>query len=138
MEANAFPARLSLRQSIVMIVAGLVLWYSAALLLQALSGAGLLGGSTGAIVFALTVPGTLPFVLALRVLAGLSSEQIVPGYTLATGAALVCDGIAVTWHPALYGVGSAAVRLSAGAVLFGGGVGLLLAFGVAAWMRRRG
>ncbi|MDF8332346.1 hypothetical protein [Novosphingobium cyanobacteriorum] len=138
MEDNAFPARLSLRQSIVMIVAALALWYSGALLVQALSSAGMLGGSAGVIAFVLTVPGTLPFVLALRTLAGLSSEQVVPGCALTIGTVIVCDGMAVTWHPAFYGVGDTAVRLSAGAVLFGGGVALLLAFGVAAWMRRRG
>ena len=128
---------LTRRQTTVMIIAGVVLWYAAAALLRALSDAQLLGGTSGAIVFAVVVPGTLPFVLLLRTLGRLSSEQMVPGYTLATTAALLCDGIAVTWHPSLYGADETAARLSAGGVIFGGAVGLVLAFLVAARMRQR-
>ncbi|NML93122.1 hypothetical protein [Novosphingobium olei] len=134
--APAGSAALNAQQSGVMIVAGIVLWYAAAVLLRALSDAQLLGGSTGALVFAATVPGTLPFVLLLRRLGGLGADQVVPGYTLATTAALLCDGVAMTWYPALYGADDTAARLAAGGVIFGGAVGLALAFFVAAQMRR--
>ncbi|WP_225205805.1 hypothetical protein [Novosphingobium huizhouense] len=137
MSAAPSASVLSGRQTAAMIVAGIVLWYAAALLLRALSDAHLLGGTTGALVFAAVVPGTLPFVLLLQKLGGLSAEQMVPGYTLATTAALLCDGVAMTWHPGLYGADDTAARLAAGGVIFGGAVGLALAFLVAARMRAR-
>lgn len=136
MSAKASTAALSRTQAATMILAGIVLWYAAGLLLHALNAAQLLGGATGAWVFAAIVPGTLPFVLLLRRLGRLAADQMVTGYTLATTTALLLDGIAMTWHPALYGTSDLAARLAGGGVLFGAGVGLALAFAVAARMRR--
>ena len=137
MTQPASSSALTARQSATMTLAGIVLWYAAALLLRGLSDAHLLGGASGALVFALIVPGTLPFVLLLQRLGRLSAEQMVPGYALATTAALLCDGVAMTWHPTLYGADDLAARLAAGAVIFGGAVGLALAFAVAVRMRAR-
>lgn len=141
MNANATSRRhsawLSGLQSAIMLMAGIALWFAAARLLHALNAAGILGGGSGIAVFAAVVPGTAPFVLLLQRLGRLGIDQIVPGYALATLAALACDGVAVTWHPALYGETEAAVRLAAGAVLFGAAVGLALAFALAALLRTR-
>jgi hypothetical protein len=127
----ASPSHLTARQSTILIAAGIILWFAAALLLQALNTANLLGGTGSMIVYALVIPGTLPFVLLLARIAGLSAPQIVPGYALATLAALFCDGTAVAFWPALYGANDLQVRLAAGAVIWGAAVGLALAFGLA-------
>lgn len=126
-----FAKPLSTNQVSILIGAGIVLWFAAALLLQALNAAALLGGVATLVVYALVIPGTLPFVLLLSRLARLAPPQIVPGYTLATLAALLCDGMAVAFWPALYGANDLQVRLAAGAVIWGAAVGLALAFAVA-------
>ncbi|WP_226017965.1 hypothetical protein [Novosphingobium sp. FKTRR1] len=130
--------RLSGQQCLILSVAGIVVWFAAALLLGTLNAHGLLGGTASVIGYALTVPGTLPFVLALERLARLAPAQIVPGYTLATVVAMFCDGSAVAFWPTLYGTDDLQVRLAAGAVLWGAAVGIALAFGVASMRARRG
>lgn len=134
---HASAHALSLRQIVILTLAGLVVWFAAALLLQALNAHDLLGGSASAVGYALTIPGTLPFVIALERLARLNPAQIVPGYTLATLVAMFCDGAAVAFWPALYGTTDLAVRLAAGAVLWGAAVGLALAFMLALWRQRQ-
>jgi hypothetical protein len=122
--------RLSTRQAALMVICGVVLWLAAALLLRWLAAAGALDGPLRMFVYLVTIPGTVPFVLALRRIGKLTADQLVPAYSLATAAALLCDGIAVAWFPALYGTSADHVRLAAAAVLWGAGVGIFLAFAV--------
>ena len=127
--------RLTARQAALMMICGVVFWLAAALLLRWLAAAGALDGPMRIFVYLITIPGTMPFVLALRRIGKLSAEHLVPAYALATAAALLCDGIAVAWFPTLYGTSSDHVRLAAAAILWGAGVGVLLAFAVASRMR---
>lgn len=115
-------------QLAVLVGMGVSLWLGAALLLQWLAGAGYLTGSARVAVYALVVPGTLPFVLLIRRLAGLAADQLALGVAVVTATALLCDGIAVAWNPALYGQSSEAALAASAAVLWGAGVGMMLAF----------
>lgn len=127
MTANG-GAHLSARQTMISIVVGVVLWFAAALLLRAIGPMGAYEGGTRALVYAATIPGTVPFVYLLRSVAGLGIGQTAPGMALAVMAATLCDGVALAWFPSLYGTG---VDLHAGAgaaILWGAGVALALGF----------
>lgn len=118
---------LSSRQLLITAGLGVVLWFSAALLIRALAPLGVFEGAARVWLYALVIPGTVPFVFLLEKLAGLARTQIALGYSVATAAATLCDGVALAWFPDLYG--GAGVSGAAGAViLWGAGVGLVLAF----------
>ncbi len=127
--------RLSTEQAALMAICGVALWLAAAVLLRWLAAAGALDGSMRLYVYFLTIPGTVPFVFALRRIGKLSADQLIPAYSLATAMALLCDGIAVAWFPSLYGANPDHVRLAAAAVLWGAGVGVFLAFAIAPKVR---
>lgn len=85
-----------------------------------------------ALVYLIVIPGTFPFVLMLERLAGLARLQVFNGVAVATMAAILLDGVAQAWLPSLYG-DSAELLAGAGAIiLWGGGVGVALA-----WWRTR-
>jgi glutamate/tyrosine decarboxylase-like PLP-dependent enzyme len=64
----------------------------------------------------------------MRALARLQAGQMVQAMAMGTGTATVMDGIALAWFPDLYGAGAALHAGAGGTILWGGGVGLLLAF----------
>lgn len=78
--------------------------------------------------YAAIVPGTLPFVLLTRALARLGPRQLFPGAALLTTVALLIDGIVVAFVPAIYSEEPALLARIAAAILWGGGVGLALAW----------
>jgi hypothetical protein len=97
------PPHLSIRQFSICIGYGGVVWLLAALLLRELALAGWLDGAARAAVFVLAVPGSIPVVLLLRRLAGLGRGRLLAGTAVATGAAVLLDGLALGWAPGLYG-----------------------------------
>ncbi len=118
---------LSSRQLLSTAGLGVSLWLAAALLIRLLAPMGVFEGSARVWLYALTIPGTVPFVFLVEKLAGLARTQVALGYSVATAAATLCDGVALAWYPDLYG--GAGVSAAAGAViLWGAGVGLALAF----------
>lgn len=118
---------LNSRQFAVSVALGVVLWFSAALLIRALAPMGVFEGAARIWLYVLVIPGTVPFVFLVEKLAGLGRTQIALGYSVATAAATLCDGVALAWYPDLYG--GAGVSAAAGAViLWGAGVGLALSF----------
>lgn len=128
--------RLSTRQAAMMVISGVVVWFTAAVLLHWLVPLGALDGTMRVLTYLLVIPATLPVLLGVIRLASLSAAQVVPGFSLGTAAALLCDGMAVAWAPALYGASTDHVRLAAAAILWGAGAGIMLAFGVARRMSR--
>ena len=124
------PARLPLTDSQIATTAflGAVLWLAAALLLRTLAPLGIYEGGTRLLVYALTIPGTWPFVLLIERAARLSRQQIGIGYAVATATATLLDGVALAWFPGLYGSEVAHVAGAGAAILWGAGVGMVLAF----------
>lgn len=119
---------LSMRQMRIAGAVGLVIWLSAALLLRVLGPIGIYEGIARVVMYLAIIPGTLPILWLMRALARLEKGQMVAALAFGTGVAIVMDGFALAWFPGLYGAG---VELHAGAggtILWGGGVGLLLAF----------
>lgn len=104
---------------------GAILWFAAALLIRFIEPMGAFDQPMVALTYLLLVPGTVPVVLLLRAVAGLAKNQTGLGMAAGTGMAALLDGVALTWFPALYGDNPAA---AGAAILFGGGVGLVLGF----------
>lgn len=120
-------AGLTLRQAQMLIVIGIALWFVAAMLLRLIAPLGVFDGPARVVLYALTVPGTWPFVILTQRLVRLAPAQIVPGVALVTAAALLADSIVFAWFPWIYGA-DAYHRDCAAAVFWGAGVGLLLSF----------
>lgn len=116
------------RQLGITILMGVVLWFVAAIMLRYLEPMGVLDGNARALTYALIIPGTVPFVFLIKIAAGLGRHQLALGLSLATGTALLCDGVATAWFPALYGPDDDSVLRSAAAILWGGGGAIFLGF----------
>ncbi len=127
---QANPA-LSAGQAGALVPIGIALWFVAAMLLRQIAPLGVFEGTARLFLYALTVPGTWPFVLATQRLVRLNPAQIVPGVALLTAAALLADSIVFAWFPWIYGAAEYH-RDCAAAVFWGAGVGLLLSFALAA------
>ena len=115
---------LSLRQSLIVIAMGAALWLLGALIIGWTAPLGAFEGWGRALTYALLIPGTLPFVLLIKILAGLRDDQIFAGAAVATGAAITLDGLAIPYFPGVY---LGAPLADAGAViLWGGAVAIAL------------
>jgi hypothetical protein len=125
--AHAAPGRLSRAQFGRLALFAVGFWYVAAVFIRFGLPAGLYGGGPGALLFAATVPLAWGSVwLAARV-AGLRPAQVVPGTAFACAVAMLCDGVALTWAPGVYGGASAGLALGAAWLLFGVGAILVAA-----------
>ena len=111
---------------------GAALWLAAALLLRWLGPLGIHDGAARVILYALVLPGTYPFNLLIKAIARLERGQMVQALALGTAVATLLDGIALAWFPNLYGIGIEMHMGAATVILWGAGVGILLAF----WMDR--
>lgn len=120
-EHNGAP--LTTTQIVVLVANGVVLWFLAALLIRAIEPLGAFDGLGRLVVYALVIPGSLPFVYLLRAVAKLRRDRTAIGVTIATAAALLLDGIAVALVPSLYGADPAG---AGAAILWGAGVALVL------------
>jgi hypothetical protein len=118
---------LTSRQTFTMALMGAVLWLAAALLIRALEPLDIFEGSTRVLVYALTIPGTWPFVLLLERLGKLARNQVAMGYAVGTASATLLDGLALAWFPSLYGNSVAHIAGAGAVILWGAGVGLVLA-----------
>ncbi len=106
---------------------GAVLWFGAANTLRIIGPMGALQGYGRVILYIAIIPGTYPFVLLAKKMIKLASDQIAIGYTVATATATLLDGMVLAWFPALYGSSAEQVAASGAAILWGVGVGLVLA-----------
>ncbi len=126
---------LASRQASALIMIGIALWFVAAMLLRQIAPLGVFDGWARAMLYALVVPGTWPFVRLTQRLARLGKAQIVPGFALVIAAALIADSIVFAWFPWIYGAAEFH-RDCAAAVFWGAGVGLLLSFAAARTPKR--
>ena len=118
---------LSSQQIVISVIIGAILWFCAAMLMRAIVPLDFYNGAGVVLMYALTIPGTVPFVFLLRKLASLRGDQIAIGYTIATSAALLLDGTAFALFPSLYANNSSDALQAAAAILWGAGVGQILA-----------
>lgn len=119
---------LSVGQIVTMAIFGAVLWFLAAMTLRYLGPMGIYDGANRAVLYALIIPGTVPFVVLARRIGGLASNQIGIAYAVGTTSAMLLDGLALAWFPMLYGGTPELVAGAGSAILWGAGVGQLIAF----------
>ena len=113
-------------KTLLLVLWGIGLWYGAALLLAALGASGWLDDATLPWGYALTVPGTWPFIVLVCGSCRLSAAQSGIGISVVVAAALLCDAFAVGYFPSLYGTDATIVRRCAATVFWGAGVALVL------------
>ena len=114
-------------QTFLLIGLGAALWLVAAIILRIVAPMGALEGSMRAVTYTLVIPGTLPFIFLVRKLAKLRPDQLFTGIGVATATALITDGIVIAYFPAVYGGTLPQVTNCAAIILWGAGVGILLA-----------
>jgi hypothetical protein len=119
---------LTTRQSVIAMVIGAVLWLFAAVVLGALAPSGIYEGSARVWLYLLLIPITVPFIPALRIIAGLPHDKTGIAVALATATAMLLDGMALAWFPGLYGGTPAYVAGAGAAILWGAGVAVMLGF----------
>lgn len=108
------------RQIVTMVVVGVIGWYIAATCIRLGEGTALFArGPAHVALFAAAIPVGWFTAWACARLGSLRKGQIVLGATLASAAAMVCDGVALTWTPRLYGE-TETHRTAAGALLLWG------------------
>lgn len=120
------PGPLSATRIATLVVLGAGLWALAAGLIRAIGPMGAFRGLGPPVLYALVIPGTVPFILIGRKLAKLARGQTLLGVSIMTGTAALLDGVALAGFPSLYGEDAVG---AAGALLWG--VGVALALGVA-------
>jgi hypothetical protein len=120
-------AGLERRQFAVCVALGLAFWLAAALFCGVAAPAGWFGGLGSLVLFLAALPGLWAAAVLVRRLAGLAPAQIFPGISVATMAALLCDGLAITWTPGLYGGPGPGLAPAAAWILWGAGAGMLIA-----------
>ncbi|MBS7790806.1 hypothetical protein KTR66_12415 [Roseococcus sp. SDR] len=110
-------------------ILALLLWMSGAILIRLLTPLGVFsGGVLTVLAFAGGVAFNWPTIWLVERLGGLRRSQIVAGMALGSGVAVMCDGLALTWAPWLYGGVSEDLSRAAAWLLWTVGVGLVLAF----------
>jgi hypothetical protein len=115
-------------QTVLLVISGAALWFLAAIILRAIAPLGAIEGGMRAVTYLLVIPGTLPFVLLVRKLVRLRPSQLFTGIGVATATALIIDGIVIAWFPQIYGGSLPHVTNCAAIILWGAGVGMVLAF----------
>ncbi|GAA3732144.1 hypothetical protein GGR91_000256 [Sphingorhabdus rigui] len=114
-------------QTFLLIGLGAALWFCAAIILSVIAPMGALEGSMRAVTYALVIPGTVPFIFLVRKLAKLRPDQLFTGIGIATTTALITDGIVIAYFPSVYGSTLPHITNCAAIILWGAGVGMLLA-----------
>lgn len=114
------------RQLTILTLYGVLLWFIAAMLVRVLVPMGALDGWPRALTYALIVPGTVPTIWIMQKIAALARTQLGVATAVVTATALLLDGVAAAWFPALYADSAEGVLAGAAVILWGAGVGLVL------------
>ena len=120
-------SKLTLKQWLFCIGYGVALWIGAVFLVRAMASIGALSGVGLIISFIALVPGTLPAVLLTQRVMGPSQYKTLIGVAIISAIALLLAGVVFSFFPSLYGADPATILSASGFILWGGGVGLVLA-----------
>jgi hypothetical protein len=120
------PRALGSMQAIAAFALGIFFWFLAAMFVRVTEGTGIFGGQAGIVTFIAGVPASWLIVVIVAKLARLAKHQLTSGIAIATGAATLCDGLAMTWFPSLYGNDPRWVLFGAAFILWGVGVILIV------------
>ncbi len=113
----------------VLIALGVAFWFLAAMAFRFLGPFVLVPGSTTLpLVFILTVPIAWAFVWAGITLGGARGAAVLPAVVVMSFTAMLLDGLALTFFPALYGLPTASLLIVAALLLWGVGLILVIAY----------
>jgi hypothetical protein len=106
---------------------GLALWLGAILLVRTIGPMGAFSGLGLIISFVALIPGTLPAVLLTKRVMGPFKDQLLLGVTIISTIALLLAAIGFSFFPWLYGLDGATLLAASGFMMWGGGIGFVLA-----------
>jgi hypothetical protein len=118
---------LTTKQVLISVIYGAFLWFVAAMIVRNIGPMGAFAGIALVITYALVIPGTVPAILLGQKLIGLVKSQIAGSVMIMTATALLLDGVALNFFRGLYGNDPVIVMAGAALILWGAGVGLVLA-----------
>ena len=125
MSSSALSPAQTLRVS----VFSLLLWITGAVMIRLLIPFEVFaGGALTVLVFAAGIAINVPTIWLVQRLGGLRREQTVYGMALGSAVAIICDGVAITWAPWLYGGITPDLHRAGAWLLWTSGFGLLGAF----------
>jgi hypothetical protein len=107
----------------------LLLWITGAVLIRLLIPFEVFaGGALTVLIFAAGIAINVPTIWLIQRMGGLRREQTVAGMALGSAVAIICDGVAITWAPWLYGGVTPDLHRAAAWLLWTAGFGLAFAF----------
>lgn len=115
------------KQYLLLALNGIVFWFLAAILLRYLGPMGVYESTARIFLFVAIIPGSIPFVFFIRKVSGIEKSQMAAGISFATMTAMLCDGVALSWFPDLYG-GLTYTSGAGATILWGAGVLIALGF----------
>lgn len=118
---------LNQQQIVRSIITGVVLWFVFVLVIRAIPWA-LDGGVRNALLFVGSIPAAWLLVKIVRVAAALEPNTLFEGVVVATFSAMFLDGLVFTFVSHWYGSTETLVRLGAGYILWGAGLGIIIAW----------
>lgn len=122
-------SQLRREQAVSLAALGVALWLLFALLIRTVIPTAWFGSpAISPLMFAAAIPSAWLLVRLCQRTAALTPEQLVPGVAVASTAAMLCDGMALTWAPRLYGADAASILPAAAWLLWGVGICFALAF----------
>ena len=121
------------KQTFVMAVYGVIGWFAAAMLLRWLGPLMFGLGPLHAVILVISAVIAYPTIWIAARISGVAMGHMLQPTVVFTAAATLCDGIAVTYFPQVYGGVGTNLAYAAGAILFG--VSWLLILAV--WLQRK-
>ena len=112
---------LSSIQIAVVVSAGILFWFLAAICVRYLGPWAFDFGFRHLVLYALILPGAWVGVRVIQHFAKLEGHEVFTGVTVATMAALFLDGLAFVWLPSLYGLEFGLQIAGAASILWGAG-----------------
>lgn len=131
--AGPEPVGLGPGRAVLLVLAGMIVWFLGVLLLRWVGSTGALGNGWTPLVYALVLAGTVPLIVAAPRLLGLARHQTLACASIMAGTAGMMDGIVVRWFPSIYATDPHLLAQIAASLLWGIAVavvlGLLLSLG---------
>lgn len=126
---NASLPRSNAQSVLLYVVLGVVFWFSAALLVRFLGEVVFTPNNPLLIVmFIVAIPIGRLFIWIAQQIGKLPDKAVFAPAVMMTQVALLLDGIAITWFPQLYGQSHTHVMLGAALIMWGAGVGMVIAW----------
>jgi hypothetical protein len=113
-----------------MAVLGVLFWFGFAMFVRFMEPFGLLQGGARVAIFVVAIPIVLTLIPGVRMAMRFPAERMTEIIGIITAFAILLDGLAFGFFPAIYGTDPAHQIAGAGLILWGGGLGILVAYAI--------